>query len=85
MKKVPRYEYICTNCKKVYDFNLSVNDRNCKVGCKCDNCDGILTRKYNSREFTFDMNKKIPSDLKLFLDKQKDNAKLESIVDDVDF
>lgn len=32
--------------------------------------------------FTFDMNKKIPPDLKLFLDKQKDNAKLESIVDE---
>ena len=77
------YKYCCDECGKEFDFDLRICDRNEKLGQNCDNCEnGKLVRKFNANEFTFDMNKKIPSDLKLFLDKQKDNAKLRSIVDD---
>lgn len=77
------YKYCCDNCNKEFSFDLKICDRNEKLGQLCDGCKkGTLVRKFNTNEFTFDMNKKIPSDLKLFLDKQKDNAKLRSIVDD---
>ena len=77
------YKYKCNNCNEEFEFDLIICDRNEKLGQKCNKCNtGVLVRKFNTSEFTFDMNKKIPSDLKLFLDKQKDNAKLRSIVDD---
>ncbi len=77
------YTYFCDKCNEKFTFNTSVKERNNMVGKRCTKCDdGHLCREYNSKEFTFDMNKKIPPDLKLFLDKQKDNAKLGSIVDE---
>ena len=81
---MPIYTYICNNCGNSHYFNLSVNDRNNLEDTLCPACNtGILKRAISKpADFTFDMNKKIPSDLKLFLDRQKDLAKKgESIVE----
>lgn len=78
-----KYKYKCNYCGKEMDLNLNINDRNKFIDTQCTYCGkGILKRKLSINEFTFDMNKKIPNDLKLFLDKQKDSAKiLENSID----
>lgn len=77
------YTYYCEKCLNEWELDVPICQRNEFVGNICPHCkEGHVKRKIPNYNFTFDMNKKIPSDLKLFLDKQKDKAKLESIVDE---
>ena len=77
------YNYKCSKCNYTFSQNYCVSDRNKPIGSKCPNCaDGVIIRSYNIPNFTFDMNSKCPSDLKLVINKLKDKAKLDSIVDE---
>lgn len=77
------YSYKCDNCDYTFEKNYKVTDRNLIVGEKCPKCEiGNITRSYNIPNFTFDMNNKCPSDLKLVINKLKDKAKLDSIIDE---
>lgn len=79
------YNYKCDKCEYTFSQNCKVSERNQIIGSQCPECnDGRIIRSYNIPNFTFDMNKKCPSDLKLVIDRMKDKAKLNSIVDEGD-
>ena len=77
------YSYKCDTCDYVFEKNCKVSERNSVIGEKCPRCDsGLIVRSYNIPNFTFGMNNKCPSDLKLVINKLKDKAKLDSIIDE---
>lgn len=43
-----RYDYCCDKCGKIFEFELSMVDRNSLNGKKCKECDGVLQRSYES-------------------------------------
>ena len=46
--RMPIYEYVCDNCKKMSTHKLSIGERNAKVGTVCEDCnEGKLRRTYN--------------------------------------
>lgn len=77
------FKYICDNCGTVFERDCFIHDRDAVVGNICPNCkEGYIKRLYNVPNVTFDMLKEKPSDLKLVINKLKDRAKLDSIVEE---
>lgn len=80
---MPTYSYKCDKCGYSFNKYFTIDKRNQIVGSKCDKCkEGKIIRIYQSPNITFDMLKSNPSDLKLVINKLKDKAKLDSIVDE---
>lgn len=80
---VGTFRYICDNCGTIFERSCSIINRDDIVGNLCPNCkEGYIKRLYSEPNITFDMLKEKPSDLKLVINKLKDRAKLDSIVEE---
>ena len=80
---MPTYSYKCNKCGYMFNKYFTINNRDQIVGDTCNKCkEGKIIRTYQPINITFDMLKSNPSDLKLVIDRLKDKAKLDSIVDE---